>query len=103
MRCEICEYAKAHRRPRHNVTSSLNVVRDGTLKANHLRPGANVSADHFESHLLGRTFDSYGKASSDTYKGGCLFVDHASGFLHVEHQLGFLPSRRFVPNKPMNK
>jgi hypothetical protein len=89
MRCEICEYAKAHRRPRHNVISTLNAVRDGALKVNHLKPGAHVSVDHFESRLLGRTFDSYGKATSATYKGGCLFVDHASGFLHVEHQLGF--------------
>ena len=24
-----------------------------------------------------------------TYKGGCIFVDRCSGFLHVEHQLGF--------------
>ena len=47
-----------------------------------------MSVDHFEPRLLGRAFDSYGKASSDTFKGGCLFVDHDS-FLHVEHQLGF--------------
>jgi hypothetical protein len=48
-----------------------------------------VSVDHFEARLLGHTFDSYGKALSVTYKGGCIFVDHCSGFLHVEHQLGF--------------
>ena len=48
-----------------------------------------MSVDHFESSLLGRTFDSYGKASSTTYKGGCIFVDHCSGYLHVKHQLGF--------------
>ena len=89
MRCEICEYAKAHRRPRRHATLTPNDVRDGALKANHLKPGAHVSVDHFESSLLGRTFDSYGKASSATYKGGCLFVDHCSGYLHVEHQLGF--------------
>ena len=40
--------------------------------------------DHFESRLLGRTFDSYGKASLATYKGGCIFVDHCSGFSAVE-------------------
>ena len=56
-------------------------VRDGALKANHLKPGFEVSVDHFESRLLGRTFDSY--------KGGSIIVNHCSGFLHVEHQLGF--------------
>jgi hypothetical protein len=66
-----------------------NDVRDGALKANHLKPGVQVSVDHFELRLLGRTFDSYGKVLSATYKGACLFVDHCSGFLHCEHQLGF--------------
>ena len=77
--------------PRHHVTSTPIVNQDGALKVNHLKPGAYVPVDHLESRLLGRTiFDSYGKASSDsTYKGGCFFVDHASDFLHVEHQLGF--------------
>ncbi len=48
-----------------------------------------VSVDHFESRLIGRTFDSHGKALSATYKGGCIFVDRCSEYLHVEHQLGF--------------
>ena len=48
-----------------------------------------MSVDHFESRVLGRTFDSFGKVTSDTYKGGCIFVDHSSGFVHVEHQVGF--------------
>ena len=45
--------------------------------------------DHFESRLLGRTVDLFGKPLSDKYKGGCIFVDHGTGYLHVEHQLGF--------------
>ena len=54
-----------------------------------MKPGAHVSVDHFESRVLGRTFDSFGNVSSDAYKGGCLFVDHASDSLHVEYQLRF--------------
>ncbi len=89
MRCAICEFAKGHRRAKKSVVTVTNDQRDGALKVGHLKPGLQVSVDHFESRLLGRTFDSYGKASSATYKGGCIFVDHCSGFLHVEHQLGF--------------
>ena len=85
MKCAICEYAKGHRRSRSHVQKSINDVCDGYLKREHLKPRVQVSVDHFESPLLGRTFDSYGKASSATYKGGCIFVDHCSGFLHVEH------------------
>ena len=22
------------------------------------------------------------------YMGGCIFIDHASGYIHVEHQVG---------------
>jgi Reverse transcriptase (RNA-dependent DNA polymerase) len=98
LKCAICEYAKGHRRsvhPRqHQPTKRLSqpVELDttvGALKIGHLKPGAEVSVDHFESRILGRTFDSYGKVTSETYKGGCIFADHGSGFIHVEMQLGF--------------
>ena len=56
---------------------------------NDLKLGATISVDHFESRLICCTFDSYGKATSDKYIGGCIFVDHASGYVHVEFQLGF--------------
>ena len=62
---------------------------EGTLKAEHLGAGIRVSDDHFESRLLEQTFDSYGKPSANTFKGGCIFVDHGTGYIHVEHQLGF--------------
>jgi hypothetical protein len=50
---------------------------------------STVSVDHFESRQEGRTYtyESYGKSKSQ-YQGGCVFVDHASGYIHVEHQLG---------------
>ena len=88
-RCEVCQYAKAHRRTTHGKRTQANDDREGSLKAEHLGPGVRVSVDHFESRLLGRTRDSYGKPSSAKYKGGCIFVDHGMGYLHVEHQLGF--------------
>ena len=89
LRCEICQYAKAHRRTTHGKRTQVNEERDGSLKAEHLGPGMRVSVDHFESRELGRTKDSFGKETSDKYKGGAIFVDHGTGFLHVEHQLGF--------------
>ena len=90
LKCSICEFAKGHRRAKKSVTQVINYERTGALKVENLKPGLLVSVDHFESRILGRNFDSYGKASSATYKGGCIFVDHScSGFLFVEHQLGF--------------
>jgi hypothetical protein len=88
-KCSVCEFAKAKRRPRKSERQTKIPERDGSFKAGHLRPGARVSVDHFESRLRGRTFDSYGKATSDQYFGGCLFVDHSSTYVHIEHQLVF--------------
>ena len=88
-RCEVCEFAKAHRKPTKGNAQKVNPMTDGSLKNNHLRPGHAVSVDHFESRLLGRTYTSYGKNTASQYVGGCIFVDHMSGFVHVEHQLGF--------------
>ena len=88
-KCEACAYAKAHRRPAKGIKQQVDVEVEGHLKQNHLRPGQAVSMDHFESRLKGRTYTSFGKTTSDQYKGGCTFVDHMSGYIHVEHQLGF--------------
>jgi hypothetical protein len=88
-KCEICELSKAKRRPKKALTQTRHPERDGALKADHLSPGVRVSVDYFECRQRGRTCDSYGKASSKEYKEGCIFVDHASSYIHVEHQFGF--------------
>jgi len=33
--------------------------------------------------------NTYGGPAADKLVGGCIFVAHASGFLHVEHQVEF--------------
>ena len=57
---------------------------DGNLNA-----GDRVSIDHFECSLKGRTYTSFGKTTSEQYKGSMIFIDHMSSYLDVEHQLGF--------------
>jgi hypothetical protein len=88
-RCEVCEFAKGRRKPTGGKKSTAHPHSTGALKDSHLRAGSSVSVDHFESRLKGRTYTSYGKTTSDQYVGGCIFVDHMSGYIHVEHQLGF--------------
>ena len=88
-RCEVCEHAKAHRRGTKGSKQRVNPDTDGSIRSNCLTAGASVSVDHFESRLQGRTLTSYGRDSSDKYVGGCIFVDHMSGYIHVEPQLGF--------------
>lgn len=59
MKCSICKFAIGHSRTKQSATSVPNDTRTGALKAKHLKPGVQVAVDHFESRLLGRTFDSY--------------------------------------------
>ena len=91
-RCEVCEFAKAHRSSTGGKKTRPHPLSDGALKVNHLRAGEAVSVDHFESRLRGRTYTSFGKTTSDQYVGGCIFVDHMSGYIHIENQLGFSSS-----------
>ncbi|KAI2495349.1 hypothetical protein MHU86_19151 [Fragilaria crotonensis] len=56
-------------------------------QADNLLPGQQVSIDHFICGTKGRLFSSAGRSlNSDMFAGGCLFIDHASNFVHVEFQ-----------------
>jgi Reverse transcriptase (RNA-dependent DNA polymerase) len=89
-KCAACEYGKAHRRPSHAVTSTPSPEREGAVKFGDLFPGSGVSVDHFESKVLGRLYTSRGRShDSAMFKGGCLFIDHASGLIYVTHLVGF--------------
>ena len=91
-KCATCEFSKGHRQSTKGNTAIINKDTDGSLRSEAMRAGQAISVDHFESCLLGRTLTSFGKSTSPQYKGGCVFVDHMSSYLHVEHQLGFSSS-----------
>ncbi|KAI2506683.1 hypothetical protein MHU86_7784 [Fragilaria crotonensis] len=87
--CAACQYGKQHRRPIPGSTPST-IIRDRTniLKADNVIPGHRISVDHFICSTRGRLLTSAGKTKADEmYTGGCIFVDHASGFVHVELQV----------------
>jgi hypothetical protein len=87
-RCASCQFGKAKRRPTGITHSRSNPERDGALKAGDLLPGQCVSVDHFVCSNKGRLLESRGKTSADQMNsGGCIFVDHATGYVHVEHQV----------------
>ena len=88
-KCAACQYGKQHRRPIPGTTPS-SVVRDRVhaLKSDNLHPGQRVSVDHFINSTKGRLTTSAGKTKDDDmFTGGCIFVDHASGYIHVEMQV----------------
>ena len=90
--CETYQYAKSRHIPTKGAIQVCREETDGAIHDGHLWAGSLISVDHFESRLKGRTYSSFGGTNADQYIGGCIFVDSMSGYLHVEHQLGFSSS-----------
>ena len=84
--CTACQLAKqARRTPGHSRTGHSP---DSVLRAGDLKPGDCVSVDQYISGLPGRLPHTYGKEKKkDRYKGGTIFVDHASGFIFHRNQV----------------
>ena len=86
-KCAACLFGKQTTRPSPGKNTSIVRDREGILKANNLLPGQEVSVDHYICSTKGRLFSSYGRTpDSKLYSGGCIFVDHASGYVHTEFQ-----------------
>ena len=50
--------------------------------------------DHFKVSDCGRLYTSMGKTHPDMmYSGGCIFVDHATRFVHIEHLANFTATK----------
>ena len=86
-KCAACLFGKQVARSPSGVITKVVRDRAGVLRAGNLMPGQEISVDHFVSSVRGRLFKGYNKGSlEDRYMGGCIFVDHASGYIHVEFQ-----------------
>ena len=49
--------------------------------------------DHFNVTEKGHLYTSLRKTNPNMiYSGGCIFVDHATGFVHIEHLINFTTS-----------
>ena len=59
--------------------------------------------DHFKSRIKGRTFKSFGRNTSENFFGYCVFVDHISGYIQVEHQLGLSSTEKVRAKKLYEK
>ena len=84
-KCSSCQYGKAKRRSTETDVSQPIPVKQGVLKKEDLFPGQRVSIDHFVCSTKGRLYESHGQTKeTEKYAGGMIFVDHASGFVHIE-------------------
>ena len=89
-KCASCEYAKAHRQPKKYHKTTERAKKRHILSHDTLRPGQLFSVDQFESRVPGRLATSKGKEKDALkYRGGTIFYDHASGYMHVRMQVSF--------------
>jgi hypothetical protein len=88
-KCAACQFAKAKRRLTKPKTTHLKVSENsGNLKKNTLLSGQEVSVDYFICSTLGRLYTGYGKTDdASLYQGGCIFVDNATAWVRVKHQI----------------
>lgn len=86
--CAACQFGKQRRKPAPGKLSRKVRDREGVLKQDNLFPGQKVSVDHFNCSTKGRLLHTFGKEDPSTqFCGGAIFVDHASGYVFVEHQV----------------
>jgi len=89
-KCAACEFGKATRRPTKNATTTSTPTKEMELKKNDLLPGQRVSVDHYQSAVPGRLYTSKGSTDEkDMFHGGAIYVDHASGYVILRHQVSF--------------
>ena len=87
-KCAAYEFGKGHCRHSKVNTTKNTPMKEQELKKDHLLPGHMVSADHYISRAPGRLYHTKGKSDqSDIFSGGCAFIDHASGYVSIKHQV----------------
>ena len=97
MMCGSCAFSKAKRRAvRSKFDKSVPRPEEKPIKIEKLLskevliPGQKVSMDHFIVSTPGRLFNSRGSDREyRMFKGGVIFVDHATGFVYVEPVVNF--------------
>ena len=94
LKCASCEFAKAKRKPTKRTKTDKSappaVQPEKTLSKETLIPGQKVSMDHFIVSTPGRLFSSRGsEPTSRMFKGGVIFKDHATSYVHVEPVVNF--------------
>jgi hypothetical protein len=85
-KCAACQFGKQGRTPIPTQHGDKDPV--GSLTKDKMEPGQLVFADQYESRELGRAFTSKGGSSSHKFGGGTLFIDAASNYVFVSHQVG---------------
>ena len=100
-KCVACEFGKGHCQSNKVNTIKKNHMTEQELNKDHLRPGQMLSADHYILQYPGKLYHTKGKSDpSDMFSGGCGFIDHASGYVSIKHQVALNSTETVKGNSP---
>ena len=87
-RCPACQLSKAHRRSPKTHRILARPEMEMSIRREDLNPGDCISMDQYQARVPGRLPSTYGKEPPNKqYSGGTIFVDHSSGYVHINHQV----------------
>ena len=87
-KCAACEFGKCQSQPNKVDIIKKNHMKELDLKKDHLLLGKMVFTDHYISRAPGMLYHTKGKSDqSDIFSGGCVFIDHASSYVSINHQV----------------
>ena len=87
-KCAACALSKAHQRTPKSHTTQTKPENEMAMRRDNLNPGDCVSMDQYQTRIPGRLPHTFGKESpTSRYTVGTIFVDHASGYVHLHHQV----------------
>ena len=87
-KCPACQLGRQHRRTPDSQTTHQIPEKEMAIRRERLTPGDKVSMDQCVCKQQGRLEHTYGKEDeSIKYNGGTIFVDHASQFVWIQHQV----------------
>ena len=83
-----CEFGKVCCQPDKVKTIKKNPMKETDIKKDHFHPIHMVYKDHCISWASGRLYHTKGNSyPSEMFSGGCVFMDHASGYMRINHQV----------------
>ncbi len=86
--CAACQLAKQTRRGSSSSIEIGRPEREMLLRRDNITPGSLVSADQYVSAVPGRRGHTKGReAPADQFRGGTIFVDHATSYVFLRHQV----------------
>jgi len=86
-KCGMCLLGKQHKTA--NPAKHVQDKASGELMKDVLQPGQVIFSNQYQMLVAGKAMQNKdGSNKTQSYKGGTVFCDGTSGYIHMEHQVG---------------